>query len=155
MAFPSQSRFAVNAFALLLLDQQQALSVYLNLLLSSYKNFWNRDNLVNNQLCNHLLDQLQSSKCYQTFLHHFLLVDWKSLVHLLHYSPLISTLKINAGCTSYKRYYLNISCNLYNQHYFQMMKQKVFLLLENSNQLSNLNIGFIPVSLLLIDIYSS
>ena len=36
-----------------------------------------------------------------------------------------------------------------------MIKRKVYLLLENLDQLGNLNIGFVRVLLILIDIYSS
>ena len=45
---------------------------------------------MDNQLCNHLLDQLQSFGCYHMLLNYFLLVDWKSLVHQLqNYNPLL------------------------------------------------------------------
>ena len=37
-------------------------------------------------------------------------------------------------------------------HHFQMIKQEVYLLPENLDQLSNLNIGFMPVILVFIDI---
>ena len=128
----------------MLLDQHQAFVVDLNLLLSTYNNFWNRDNLVKYQLCNHLLDQLQSFKCYHMFFNYFVLVDWKSFVHRSqHYSSLFLLVE---GKTS---------CNLLDQYNFQMIKQNVYLLLENLDKLSNLNIGFVPLPLLLIDIYSS
>ena len=39
----------------------------------------------------------------------------------------------------------NISCNLLDQYYFQMIKQKAYLFLENFNQLSYLNINFVSV----------
>ena len=128
----------------MLLDQHQAFVVYLNLLLSTYNNFWNRDNLVKYQLCNHLLDQLQSFKCYHMFFNYFVLVDWKSFVHWSqHYRSLFL---LGEG---------KISSNLLDQYNFQMIKQNVYLLLENLDKLSNLNIGFVPLPLLLIDIYSS
>ena len=45
---------------------------------------------MDNQLCNHLLDQLQSFECYHMLLNYFLLVDWKSLIHQLqNYNPLL------------------------------------------------------------------
>ena len=44
---------------------------------------------------------------------------------------------------------------LVGMHHFQMKKQKVFLLPEKMVQLSNLNISFVSVMSLLIDIYSS
>ena len=44
---------------------------------------------------------------------------------------------------------------LVGMHHFQMIKQKVFLLPEKMVQLSNLNISFMSVMSLLIDIYSS
>ena len=49
----------------------------------------------------------------------------------------------------------NIACNFFDAHHFQMAKQKVYLLTENIHQLSGLNIAFVPVMLVLIDIYSS
>ena len=49
----------------------------------------------------------------------------------------------------------NIACKSFDVHQFQMMKQKVYLLPENSDQLGGLNIGFVSVMLVLIDIYPS
>ena len=46
----------------------------------------------------------------------------------------------------------NTFCVLFYSHYVQMVKQKVNLLFENLDQLSNLNMGFMSVLLLLIDI---
>ena len=144
VVFPPWSRFTVKLIGLLLLVQHQVLVVYLNLLLSTYNNFWNRDNLVNNQFCNYLVDQLQSYKCYNMFLNYFLLVNWKSSIHRSkNYNPSLLLVKDN------------ISCNLVDKYYFQMVKQKDYLLFENLHQQSNLSIGFAPVLLLLIDIYSS
>ena len=40
-------------------------------------------------------------------------------------------------------------------HYIQMIKGKVYLILENLDQLSNLKVNLMPVLLLLIDSYSS
>ena len=48
-----------------------------------------------------------------------------------------------------------IFCVLDDVHYLQMMKQQVYLLAENLDQIGTLNIGFVPVTLLFIDIYSS
>ena len=45
--------------------------------------------------------------------------------------------------------------NMLNYFYFQMKKQKFILFHENLDQLSNLDIGFVPVLLFLIDIYFS
>ena len=56
---------------MLLSDQHQVLVVELNLLLSSYNILWSRDNLVNNQLHDHLLDQLHFFKYYHMFLNSF------------------------------------------------------------------------------------
>ena len=50
---------------------------------------------MNNQLCDHRLDQLRSFECYQMLLNYFILVDRKSFVHQSqHYSPLLLQLKI-------------------------------------------------------------
>ena len=40
------------------LDQHKVLVVYLNLLLSSYNDFWNKNNLENNQIYNNFHDNL-------------------------------------------------------------------------------------------------
>ena len=40
------------------LDQHQVLVVYLNLLLSSYNDCWNKNNLANNQIYNNFHDNL-------------------------------------------------------------------------------------------------
>ena len=45
----------------------------------------------------------------------------------------------------------NIACNLLVVLHLQMLKQKVYLLLENLDQLNNLNIGFIFMLIFLID----
>ena len=45
--------------------------------------------VLNNQLCNHLLDQSQFSECYHMFLNHFLLVDQKSFFHHLQHCNLL------------------------------------------------------------------
>ena len=44
------------------------LFIYLNLLQLAYNIYWNRDDLVNKQLCNHHLNQWQFSECYHMFL---------------------------------------------------------------------------------------
>ena len=61
IVFPFWSKFAEKLilYAVLLLNQHQVHLVYLNLLQLTYNALWNRDNLINNQLCNHLLDLLQ------------------------------------------------------------------------------------------------
>ena len=63
------------------------LVVYLNLLLLTYNVLRNRDNLINNQLCNYPLDQLQFFECYHKFLNHFVPADQNK------FFPLIITLK--------------------------------------------------------------
>ena len=47
----------------------------------------------------------------------------------------------------------NIVCNLLVVLHLQMLKQKVYLLLKNMDQLNNLNIGFIFMLIFLIDIF--
>ena len=49
----------------------------------------------------------------------------------------------------------NILCVLFYHPYFQTIKQKVYLLLENLDQLRNLNMGLVLLLILLVDIYSS
>ena len=39
-------------------------------------------------------------------------------------------------------------------YHFHMIAQKVYLLLENLDQFSSIGIGFVPVLMFLIDIYS-
>ena len=80
----SFSRFSVKLFFfILILDQHLVLVVYLNLLLLTYNVLRNRDNLINNQLCNHPLDQLQFFECYHKFLNHFVLADQKKFLPLI------------------------------------------------------------------------
>ena len=74
------------------------LAIYLNISQSSYYCHWNKNNLVKNQLCNHLS---------------------LSFFRLLH---------------------------------FQIKPQNVYSPTVNLDQLSNLNIGFMSVLILLIDI---
>ena len=44
---------------------------------------------------------------------------------------------------------------MFSVHYFEMIKQKVTFPPEKFDQLSNLNIGFVSVLLLLFDIFSN
>ena len=77
-------------------------------------------------------------------LSYFLLVDQKSFVlQSKHYNFL------------FLQSVDDIVCNLFLVLHIQMIKQKVYLLLENVDQLSNLNIEFAFLLILLIDIYSS
>ena len=119
----------------LLLDQSLVLIVYLNLLLSSYNVFLKQGNLARNQLCNHLLDQLQFFECYYMFLDHFLQHDQK-VFSINHYSLLFRLLEEN------------ILCVLFGLHYLQIF----YLLPDNFDQLSDLNFF---VLFLLIGIYSN
>ena len=67
------------------------------------------------------------------FLYYFLLAHEKSVFHQpLHYNLSFPQLKENVGC------------NLFAVQYLHMIKQKASLLPENLDQLSNLNIGFVP-----------
>ena len=78
------------------------------------------------------------------FLNYCLLVDRNIFVHLSqHYNRL------------FLQFEENIACNLVDDHYFQMIKQKDYLLLENLDQLSKINMGFGVELLFLIDICSS
>ena len=100
-------------------------------MLSSHNNFWNRYNIVNNQLCNHLLDQLQSFKCYHVIKSFF--TGWSR-----KFDSLIITLWSFISISG-----KNILCNFFYHHNFQMIKQKVYLFLEKVAQLWNLNVGFV------------
>ena len=71
---------------------------------------------------NHHLDQLQFFKCYHMFLNYFLLFDQKNLCHRSqYYNLLFPQLKDNTFC------------NFLDLFHFQIIKQKVYLLLENLN----------------------
>ena len=78
------------------------------------------------------------------FLNHFLLDDQKN------FFPSIITLQAFISQSEE-----NITCDLFDVPNFQMIKQKVYTLPENLDQLSNLNIGFVSAILVLIDLYSS
>ena len=71
-AHSARSRFPIKLIFCVASDQQKAFVVYLNLLQLAYNFIWNRDNLANNQLCNHFLDQLQFFECYHMLLYHLL-----------------------------------------------------------------------------------
>ena len=58
---PPQSRFPGKLICCIAFGSASIVGC-LNLLQLVYNNFWNRDNLLNNQLCNHHLDQQQFSK---------------------------------------------------------------------------------------------
>ena len=65
---------------------------------------------MDNQLCNHLFDQLRCFECYHMLLNYFLLVDRKSFVQQSqHYSSLLLQVEDN------------ILCNLFYHHYFEMI----------------------------------
>ena len=129
----------------MLSDQYQELVVYLNLLLSSYHVLWNRDNLVNNQLFNYLLDQLQFFYYY-----HMLSCLFYGCYYIFFDWFIKKVLLINHNIVVFYFYFQKkILCALFDVHYIQMIKQKVYLHPENLDQLSNLNIGFVFLLLLL------
>ena len=70
IVFPAFFRFLICCIAF---GQYQVLAVYLNLFQSTYHFLWDKDNLVNNHLHNHLLDQKQFLKCLRMFLYPFFL----------------------------------------------------------------------------------
>ena len=65
------SRFTVELIWCIAFDKHLVFVVYLNLLQLAYNIFQNRDILLNNQLCNHRLDQLQFFKFYHMFFNNF------------------------------------------------------------------------------------
>ena len=71
VVFASPSRTALPVKLVCYLDQYLVFFVYLNLLLSPYNIFRNTYNLLNNQSCNHLLDQLECFKCFHMLLNCF------------------------------------------------------------------------------------
>ena len=121
--------FQWKQFAVLLLYQHQVLVIYLNQLLSSYSIFWRKDNLANIRLCNRLLEQ-------PFFWMFFVLISsctgWlkKFLLSIMTCNLLFLHLKEN------------IFCVLFTVYAFQRIKQKAYLVPENFEQLSNVNLGF-------------
>ena len=103
--------------------------VYFNLLVSSYNSLWNNYSPTNNQLCNHLHDLLQS------FIWFWIIFNWL----------IKKVFSVNRNTV--------IFCNLAGVRYLQMIKQKVYLVLENLCHLNYLNIGLSFLLILLIDIY--
>ena len=57
VVLPLRSSFSVKLIVVLFLDRHHALVVYLNLLQFDCSFLWNKGNLVENQICNHLLHQ--------------------------------------------------------------------------------------------------
>ena len=98
------------------------------------------DSLVNIKLCNHHLDLLQFFECYHMFLNHFLLLDHKNFFHQSQYYNLLFPQLVH---------------NFLDHFFLKMIKQKVYLLLENLDQLKNLNICFALDLFFWIDFYSN
>ena len=69
---PSLSRFLLKLICCIAFGSASRFVFYSNLLQLSYHILWNMGNLVNNQLCNHHIDQLQFCKYYHMFLYYFL-----------------------------------------------------------------------------------
>ena len=134
-----------NWFVVSLSDQHQVLVVYLIPLLSFHNNLWNNHSPANQHLCNDLPHLLQVFEWFHMLLNHFILADQKS------FFPSIITLSFFVSTVAKQ----NIACNFFDVHHFQMIKQNVYLLSENLDQLSGLYTGFVYISLVLIDIYSS
>ena len=82
IVFPAFFRFLICCIAF---GQYQVLAVYLNLFQSTYHFLWDNDNLVNNHLCNHLLDQKQFSRTFTYVLisFFFLVKKVSSISHCL------------------------------------------------------------------------
>ena len=80
---PIWFRFAVKWFAVFLLRKHIVLVVYLTLLLSSYNNFWNVHNPVDNRLYSHFLDLSQFLEKYHMLFDHFLLDDQKRSIAII------------------------------------------------------------------------
>ena len=59
LVFSALSKFAITLFFWIALGSAPRAVIYLSLSQSSYHFLWNKDNLINNQLCSHLLYQLQ------------------------------------------------------------------------------------------------
>ena len=124
------------------------LVVYFNLLLSSYNSLWNNYSLTSNQLCNHLHDLLQS------FIRFWIIFNWliKKVFSINHNTVIFcfySQKKISVGLVALSS---NCIClvNLVGLRYLQMIKQKVYLLLENLCHLNYLNIGLSFLLILLL-----
>ena len=87
--------------------------------------------LVTIQLYNHHLDKLQSFWCYHMFLNHFLSTDQRNFFDWSQHYNLLSPLLKD-----------NISCHFLDHFYLWIIKQKIYLFLQNLYQLQNLNICF-------------
>ena len=96
-------------------------------------------NLANNQLYNHLVDQWKSFECYHMLLNHLLLVDQKrfSISH-----------KIVVFCFYNQNKILLVTYSMFM--IFKWWSKKYIYALK-----TYLNIGFVSVMLILIDICSS
>ena len=78
------------------------------------------------------------------FLNYVLVADQNKFIHQSEHCNLLF-LHLEA----------NIVGDLHNVHYLRIIKQKLYLLPENLDKLSDLNTGFVFVLLLLIDVYWS
>ena len=116
---PSRSRFLLKLICCIAFGSASTFFFYSNLLQLSYNILWNMSNLVNNQLCNHHLDQLQFCKYYHMSLNYFLrlikeisFIDhnivtfyfhgWKKILLVLSRTSLSSNDKTRSQFTSWK-----------------------------------------------------
>ena len=87
---------------------------------------------------NHFLDQLESFECFHTLLNYSCWMIKRVFFHQHFRLSFLQSEEI-------------ITCN-FIMHRFQITKQNVYLLPENLNHLSNLNISFVSLMLVYIDI---
>ena len=135
-AFSCRSRFQVKLICCIFWGQYKVLVVYLNLLLWPCNSLWNNYSPANNHLCNHLLDLLQFFNtiiCFQIafywLIEKALPINHNIIIFCLHSWRKISLVT------------------------FYVFLQ-VYLFLKSLDQLNNLNIDLLFLSILLMDICS-
>ena len=116
------------------------LVVYLSVELA-YNVLRNWDNLLNNRLCNHLLDKLQVFRMLSYVLRSFLtslsnlsFQNFKNFKCFFHRSKRYSL--------SFLELEENFLCVPFYRPHFQTTKWKVYLIPENLDELSKINIDF-------------
>ena len=128
-AFSSLSKFPVKLICCITFGSASSTFCLLKSLQLTYNFLWNKDKLVNNQLCN-------ISLTYRNFLNVVICSQ------IIFYWPIKKVLSIDHNTIVFYFYFRKkypvclVRCAFFDK----MITQKVYLLLENLDQFSNLNV---------------
>ena len=131
--------FLWNLFVVSLLNQHWRLVVYSDLLKPACNFLWSRGNQANNQLRVHLRDLMLFSNVAKIS---YVMFCWQV--------EKVAAVNHNAASLLLEEIILYVLLWL---HYLWTIKQTVCWLYENLDQLADLNTGFMPALMLLIDFF--